>query len=524
MKQLRFSKVLILCFAIFFLLLILDTKSIGLTPSATGNISIKNIEAGVTAYAYRLTTVNWNTSINQPLDPPYAWVDEVQSWIDTNFPNYSDPEDFYEDFYNEDTQTTSEATEFYSKLISGVKGGSIDLDASYTKTLTGNNYYPVEDSSLTGSVTFENCNMGTYLILIENGYMVYSPSVVNLTPKYIEGDGWVLSDGSVQVKSTRPQISKTLNGIKKDNFSTIDTLNFEILADIPKYIDSALSKTYKVTDVLSDGLSLDNSSIEVYGINENSETKLTLDNEYKIEKSSNNDFTISFIYENICQYDSVKITYTSKLLQSSSLILGDGNKNTASLIYSNNPYDEDSTQVQEDTVTVYTYGLNITKVDKTDNSKVLAGAQFNLSDDNNHLYFVGNNGVYYLSDHASAGATDVLEVNSNGLLCLYGLDEGTYYLNEFKAPDGYNASQNVYSLVIKDENLDGKIDDDSEGYIKNDTNGIIEITFPNGKGFQLPITGGMGTLVFIIGGIIFICAGIIILILIKRKNSKNSDI
>ena len=524
MKKLKFSKFLIMYFLMICLVLLINTKSNGVASPPSANIIVTNIEAGVKVDAYMLTYANWNTSANQPYDPPYTWVDEVQAWINTNYPNYSDPENFYKDFYDEDTQTTADADEFYSDLISAIRGGAINLSASHTKTLNGTNSYPVEDNDLTGSVLFENCYIGTYLILIENGYMVYSPSVVNLTPKYSEENGWVLSDEQVQIKSTRPQINKTINGKDVDNFSTFDNLNFEITADIPKYIDGALSTTYTINDELSNGLTLDESSIEVYGVVGSKKTLLSLNNEYTMEKASEFDFSVLFTYEKISQYDSIEINYTAKLSQNSSLVLGDGNKNTSTLIYSNNPYDKDSSQVQEDIVTVYTYGIDITKVDKSDTSKVLTGAQFKLFSENSNLYFVGNNGVYYLSDKTVSGSVDVLEVGDNGVLCLHGLDEGTYYLDEYKAPDGYNKSQTTYTLVIKDENLDGKIDNDTEGYVKNDTNGIIELTFPNGHGFQLPITGGTGTLLFIIGGIIFISVGVFLLIFIKRKNAKNNNI
>ena len=64
--------------------------------------------------------------------------------------------------------------------------------------------------------------------------------------------------------------------------------------------------------------------------------------------------------------------------------------------------------------------------------------------------------------------------------------------------------------------MDGALDDE-EG-----TTGIYKLTFPNTKGFQLPVTGGAGTVAFVAGGIIFVGLGILLLVAVAKKNNSQN--
>ena len=72
------------------------------------------------------------------------------------------------------------------------------------KTTAGNARYPVDEEELVGNAKFENVEMGTYLVIMENGYMVYMPTVVNLVPIYNnEKKEWELKDQNIVVKATK---------------------------------------------------------------------------------------------------------------------------------------------------------------------------------------------------------------------------------------------------------------------------------------------------------------------------------
>ena len=484
------------------------------TTTNTKDITVSGIEAGAKVSAYQLTTVNYDYTADQPQAVPYTWNSDVKTWVDANYSAYSNPENFYKSV----TSNSDEAKVFYSALSAAIKGGTVSLTAK-TETATGTASYPVTDEKLTGSVTFTGCKMGTYLILIENGYMVYTPSVINLTPEFDNTTKeWKLPDSmAVTVKATKPQITKTVTDETKtkDNYSTKDTIPFTIVADIPTYATGSLAKSYKISDALSNGLTVDKATIKVFG-QKGSATpvQLTETTDYTLTATGKTAFDVELKYDQIKNYDKIKVTYSAKLTaEALTNVGGAGNSNTATLTYSNNPYDTTSTQTQETSNKVFTYGAEITKTDKT-TGEVLKGAEFELSSDSTKLYFVKTaSGVYYQANQSDAGATTNLVVDDKGKLALYGLDEGTYSLSETKAPDGYNKSAEAKTITIKDANMDGALDDE-EG-----TTGIYKLTFPNSSGFQLPVTGGAGTVAFVAGGIVFVGLGILLLVIASKKKN-----
>ena len=484
------------------------------TTTNTKDITVSGIEAGAKVSAYQLTTVNYDYNADQLQAVPYTWNSNVKTWVDANYSAYSDPENFYKNV----TSNSDEAKVFYSALSAAIKGGTISLTAK-TQTATGTASYPVTDEKLTGSVTFTGCEMGTYLILIENGYMVYTPSVINLTPEFDNTTKeWKLPDSmAVTVKATKPQITKTVTDETKtkDNYSTKDTIPFTIVADIPTYATGSLAKSYKISDSLSNGLTVDKATIKVFG-QKGSATpvQLTETTDYTLTATGNTAFDVDLKYDQVKNYDKVKVTYSAKLTAGASTNVGGaGNSNTATLTYSNNPYDATSSQTQETSNKVFTYGAEITKTDKT-TGEALKGAEFELSSESTKLYFVKTaSGIYYQANQSDSGATTELVVDDNGKLYINGLDVGTYQLKETKASDGYNITTEIKTITIKDDNLDGVLDDE-EG-----TTGIYKLTFTNTKGFQLPVTGGAGTVVFVAGGIVFVGLGILLLVIANKKKN-----
>lgn len=485
----------------------------------TGSITVKGLESGVTVNAYRLTTVNYNYTADQPESTTYTWNNNVKTWIDNNYSDYSDPQKFFES-----VESNSEvAKEFYSKLASAIKGGTITLTPK-KQEVQGTPSYPVTDSKLKNSVTFENCQMGTYLILIENGYMIYTPSVINLTPSYNNtSKEWELkSPIEVTLKATRPQVTKKITDEVKvdDNYGSKDDILFTIVGDIPNYEEGSTVTNYYISDVLSSALTLKSDSIEIYGVNGSTTTKLatgftiTTANAKRPNNLGDATFSIQFNYNDIKLYEKIKVIYKTKLSKSDSTKIGsEGNSNTVYFDYSNNPYDATSFTTQESKAKVYTYGVEITKVDKKDTTKTLTGAQFSLLSEGNTLYFVKTgDGVYYEANSTDDGATTILAVDNQGKLHINGLDEGTYSLKELKAPNGYNVATEDQEIVILDHNLDGNIDDT--------TSGIFSVTLPNSQGFQLPVTGGVGTIIFISCGVVLIGIGVILLIVALKKKKK----
>lgn len=527
MKQnTKFFKIIALVICLMLILTMLSSYSFASITETTNkrDITVAGIEAGVTVYAYQLTTVDYDYTADQPKSTPYKWNDNVKTWVEQNFSTYSDPENFY----NTVTSDSAEANTFYSSLSAAIKGGTVELTAKEETAEGTATTYPVNKDSLDGTVTFAGCEMGTYLILIENGYMVYTPSVINLTPEYnTETHEWELPTSvAVRVKATNPQIKKTVTNdtLGKDNYSTKEEITFKIVADVPRYLANSVSKNYYISDKLEGGLELVANSITVYVQNGDADpVKLTETEDYILSTESAKrpnasqdeaDFVINFTYDNISAYTKVIVEYKAKLSQGTTTVIGGtGNTNTAYLDYSNNPYVETSIQTQDSTDTVYTYGAEVTKVDKNNSQTTLTGAEFNLMSGVDTLYFVKTaDGVYYLANSDDTGATQTLVVDSNGKLYINGLDTGTYSLVETKAPEGYNKSTTPEEIVIADEDMDGALDE-------GDGTGVYKLTFQNSQGFQLPVTGGIGTVIFAACGMVFLGLGIILLVVVAKKKS-----
>ena len=487
--------------------------------SDTSNIVVSGLEAGVTVTAYQIIVVNYNYSSDQPSDPMYSWAnDSIESWVSSNYADYADVEAFA-DAVSEGTITSDGLVTFYSELAAAIKSSDVTADTTYSGTADGTAVYPVTEDALTSSVTLTSVEMGQYLLITEGGYRVYTPATVNVVPEYDSTDGWTLASSfEADVKSTTPQVSKTLSdGSTTGNYSTTDTVSYIVTADIPTYASDSTSTTYVLTDSVGSGLTIDTTSIKVYGVSGNDEVELD-SSAYTIE-TTDSGYTITFTYSNISSYDSIKVTYGATLNQDSSLVLGEeGNTGTATLTYSNNPYSSGTQTISGTTpVTIYTYGIKVIKVDNSDSTKLLEGAQFTLSDSSSTLYFVESNGIYYLASSFTEGATTTLETNSSGEIVIYGLDEGTYYLRETKAADGYTLDSTKQTITITDSDLDGLLDN-----VENDDDGIYEITVKNKTGIVLPTTGGIGTTIFVAIGVVLVVAGLSMIVISSKKKKNNA--
>lgn len=550
MKGRTFFKTLVIVMILMLLAMTFGTYAYAVDQNATGTITVSGLEPGVDVSIYKLTDVHI-ASNGQPESTPYTWADGIDEVVGED----STVEDFY-NYYNENKdnpQIEEKIQLIYDNWASEIRRRGIS--ATETKKVEGEPEYNPEIVA-DQTVTFENYEMGTYMILVENGYRIYAPAVVNLTPEFVDGE-WILNNATqdIVLKSSTPSITKTVTDevLTKDNYGTNDEIQFTVVADMPKFQGYPIE--FYIGDKFSNG-TIDMDSFEVYGVNGLTQVKLSRGYQYDLSNGNNIvwsplsltesqidnidiDFTIRiYNFEDIYNYDKIKVVYTAKLNKDSSVNMGtEGNKNNAYLIYNNNPYDMDSYQVQESSTTVYTYGVEVTKLDKTEETP-LPGAEFNLlSGDTAQWFLPGDTaGVYYLANEGDTKgevatapeteggeepvtATQTLSVDGQGKLYIYGLDEGTYKLKETKAPDGYNLKTEADTIVITDTDKDGKLDGQVEGQdVDPNGRGIYTITVENSKGFQLPVTGGIGTVVFAATGIVVVGLGMTLLMIVFKKN------
>lgn len=181
-------------------------------------------------------------------------------------------------------------------------------------------------------------------------------------------------------------------------------------------------------------------------------------------------------------------------------------KNTTHLTYGdNNTTTEDSKTITK------TFGIPVFKY--TGESTPLEGARFILStdstcnDDTKNLKFsLNESGKYRFNTLGTA----TLKSQSNGYIYIEGLKAGTYYLKETKAPDGYNLLKTIQKIEIGED-----------GSIKLNGDVITgDVKVKNNSGIELPSTGGMGTTLIYLAGIVLVVLSGYVLISKRRASTK----
>lgn len=503
-----------ICFALVLVAGILPMYAQALSESDTGAISIAGLDEEVEIAVYKLMEVNYDDTADQPVDPAFVWVSAVANWVETNYPTYIDASTgaVTEEFAQLSSDTTGYGTDlatFYDKMAKAIKAGDVTVAVAATATGNGN---------------IEGLAMGNYLVLIENGMKIYRPSTVNLIPVWDETEEkWAMSTANVVIKSSDPSVKKEMAiadaATDANDVKVGDTVDYTVTADIPVYPANALAKGYQIGDDLPDGITLDATSIKVYGVNEGeADTELT--SGYTLTtaagtKTANDtavDFLLDFTYEQIRGYASVKVEYSATINEN--VVLGtSGNTNTAYLDYNNNPY-SDATWKEKtaDGATVYSFGIEVTKQDEQGNA--LTGAEFSLSasDAANaaaYTFKQNSDGSYTLAEGTDSSA--VLAVDENGKLFVRGLVPGTYYLTETKAPDGYVKLQSAVEITITESTAtQGAVVVTADTGTTEDNSGVVKATVTNVEGFSLPVTGGAGTMLFSIVGVLLMGMGVMV--------------
>lgn len=185
------------------------------------------------------------------------------------------------------------------------------------------------------------------------------------------------------------------------------------------------------------------------------------------------------------------------------------------------------------TVDLYTYGIDLTKTlsDSGDIDENTISFELYKTNDgetlSNPVPVKSGNGGYWVAKSAAEPNTNTytMYVGANGKLNLYGLEPGTYYLSETATMDGYTRLDAPITIVIADEDDNGVADAKVNEADAQVTGGVVYLSVENTKnelGFTLPQTGGTGTLVVTAIGLGMLCAGVILLVVYRRKGQADS--
>lgn len=346
-----------------------------------------------------------------------------------------------------------------------------------------------------------------------------------------------------------------------------DSVPFKLIGSIP---DMSAYDTYEYifTDTLSNGLTLQPNTIKVYIAREkndevNNYTPLTQGVHYtlntqNIGENGGGSFTISFAdlktapYVNEEGRNYVIVTYDATLNAKAEIGLP-GNPNSVDLQFSNNPNGDGLGRTTEDKVIVFTYELDGTKVDGANIDTKLGDAEFVLFNgahtrvahiENGKIvgwvnlpagYNQGNYKEipYEAWETLNADTNVIMTSAADGVFGVSGLDDGTVYLLEIKAPTGYNLMErdvriDIAATTANGQNWNGAANtaltaltiavDQGNAENGNAQTGAVALTVTNNQGTTLPETGGMGTTLFyVIGGLLVVGAGTLLVVRFRMR-------
>ena len=494
-----------------------------------------------------LGDAEWGTGIN---DAAFLKALKADTTIGKYFANVTDAKGFAEALSNTDNFPADGAnTRLVAKIAMKNKAGSGTALTSGKTTELATGYYVIVDSTAAGQA-------------------VYNPAVLAIT-----------SDITITDKTDVPTLEKKVQENKKDATDDTaygskfnDVADYNIGDDVPFHLIGSVpdmsqyeTYTYKFTDTFDKGFdAVDTSNVKVYLSNDK---KLDLEGE-----SVDTDITSYFSDTNgSIQYTPateaqgetagtkatltvstkdlkkaatyskeqpqyVIVSYTAKLNANAKIGLP-GNVNEAYLTYSNKPDqsgtgDNNTNDTPHDKVIVFTYGLDVTKVDSKNAETKLKDAEFKLKNSDGKWATITDGKVTGWADTELQGS--VLKSDESGKFKVEGLDDGEYTLKETKAPAGYNLPADGFSVTLTATTANNQAWDgtatkaltnlavkvgqtDGTGDV---TTGLGAITIKNTQGSSLPSTGGMGTVLLYVAGIaVFVLAGATLVMALRRRNA-----
>lgn len=446
------------------------------------------------------------------------------------------------------------------------------------ETAVKNGGVAMTETDVTGHTSASNMEQGLYLVVEtrvpEMVTSTCNPFFVSLPMTTIDGADWNY-DVTVYPKNQtgNPDLEKTVREAKNstgkhngsltditDGFehtaaaSVGDTVDYQILSTLPTITSKASSLSeYTYVDTMSRGIKYNMNDVVIEFFRDSACTdkiatwgedsgKFTVvyDDVQNSMAIKMTEAGLNEINEATTVYtDSVKrgysdctmrITYAATLTADAKM--GDtDNPNEVELTWrrTNNTYFD----TLKDCCHVYTYGIDVLK-QFSDNGGNLRNVKFKLHNDTDDCYIIAEqkDGVYYAKGFAAKKADATTFVpNSGGHIVVKGLEDDTYSLTEIATDKGYVLLKESVKIVITTKEngacekcgaklLTASATVNGKDVTMTDGNAVVPLTVINNPGFDLPKTGGYGTWMFTIGGILLLGTAAFIVVKSRKHKSK----
>ena len=441
---------------------------------------ILNLEANADFTAYKYTiNEGWANFVNEHLD-----VFTVKNGIVTSTATSNSPE----------VQALANAAGKYAK----------------------DNGLTVAGTATASSPTVSGLELGYYLVVPDPGVVVNSLCSLGTTNPNV----------TINEKNGKPTITKQVEHAAGSpasaNDATVgDTVKFVVTINA---IDGK-PENYVMHDRMEAGLTFDANSVTV----KRGSDLLEKGTDYELVTSTTDGDTFDIKFkENVVKTNDVFTVTYSATLNEKAVVGTTGNKNETKLTYGDNQHvDAEPTKTYTWSFNIFKYFMNGTVEKALDGAKFILYREVSTNSETDYEYAVMDNKGKIQDWVTGEEHATVLISPESGKLTMSGLANGTYYLKETEAPQGYNPLENDIEIKITAENWQTPTAPTAKIEYKTSTaegasfaeaeNGTVKVE--NKSGTVLPGTGGIGTTIFyVVGGGLMAAAAIL---LITKKRMEN---